>query len=251
MRTFLFLALLTTNILTVKAQNIEVGLLLGTSFYNGDIDVNAKNVFNQMRPAFGVYGKYLFNTSWAVRGQFIHGTLFGDEKSYGSSEYRQTRGFSFTSPINELSVQAEWHALNFDRGFSLDNDDPFISLYALGGLGGAFFDPTTNYNEPNPTIGDVNIDKNAVYSKSTLALLGGAGIQVKLSENWYLGSEFGVRKTFSDYLDGISQLVGPRAKDYYFFWGLTIGYRLSGDSGLVGNNSRWNRSKSRSGCPTF
>jgi OmpA-OmpF porin, OOP family len=251
MRAFLFLLLLTTNFLVVKAQNIEAGLFLGTASYNGDIDVNIKNVFQQMRPAFGVYGKYFFNTSWAVRAQFIHGTLFADEKQFPASAYRQARGFSFESPINEVSVKAEWHMLKLDKGFAIDNDDPFLSFYAFGGLGGAFFDPTTNYNEPNPVFENVRIDKDTIVAKSTLSLLAGAGVQLKLSDNWYLGAEGGVRKTFSDYIDKISRLGGPRVKDYYYFIGLTIGYRFSGDSGLVGNSGRWNRSRNKTGCPTF
>ena len=251
MRTFLFLLFLSTRIFSSKAQNIEAGLFLGTSFYNGDISITPKNAFQQMRPAFGIYGKYILNPSWAIRGQFLHGTLFGDEKRFPVSTYRQTRGFSFESPINELSVQAEWHALKLDKGFSIDNEDPFLSFYVFGGLGGAFFNPATNYNEPNPLYDNVSIDKDTIVSTSTLSLLAGGGVQMKLTDNWYLGSEFGMRKTFSDYLDKISLLGSPRVKDYYFFWGLTIGYRFGGDSGLVGNSGRWNRSKNKTGCPTF
>jgi OmpA-OmpF porin, OOP family len=251
MRTFLFLLILLTNILSSKAQNIEAGLFLGTSFYHGDIEVTPKYVFQQIRPAYGVYGKYFFNTSWAVRGQFFRGTLFADEKRFPASVYRQARGFSFESPISELSIQAEWHALKLDRGFSIDNEDPFISLYAFGGIGGAFFDPTTNYNLPNQFFDNVSIDKDTIVSKNTLSLLAGAGVQLKLTDNWYLGGEFGVRKTFSDYIDKVSRLGGPRVKDYYFFAGLTIGYRFGGDSGLVGNSGRWNRSRNKTGCPTF
>jgi opacity protein-like surface antigen len=251
MRTFLFLLLLITNITISKAQNIEAGLFLGTSLYNGDIDVNVKNAFQQMRPAVGIYGKYILSPAVAVKAQFYHGTLYGDEKKYPASDYRQTRGFSFESPINEISLQGEWHFLNLDKGFAIDNGDPFVSLYAFGGLGGAFFNPTTNYNEPNPVKEDVSLDKNAVYSKSTLALLGGVGAQFRLTDTWYLGAEMSVRKTFSDYLDGISLLGGPKVKDYYYFMGLTVGYRFGGDSGLVGNSGRWNRSRNKTGCPTF
>jgi hypothetical protein len=251
MRTFLFLLLLSTNVFVLKAQNLEVGLLLGTSFYNGDIEVAPKYIFQQIRPAYGIYGKYLFSSKVAVRAQYWRGTLFADEKQYPASVYRQTRGFSFESPISEISVQGEWHLLNLDKGFAFDNDDPFMSFYAFGGIGGAFFDPKTNYNEPNPVFDNVAIDKDTIVSTSSLALSAGAGVQIKLSDSWYLGGEMGIRKTFSDYIDKVSRLAGPRVKDYYFFAGLTIGYRFGGDSGLVGNSSRWNRSRNKTGCPTF
>jgi Domain of unknown function (DUF6089) len=251
MRTFIVLFLLSTTIFTSKAQNLEVGLLLGTSFYHGDIEVTPKYIFQQIRPAYGVYGKYLFSPKIAVRAQFWRGTLFADEKQYPASAYRQTRGFSFESPISEVSVQGEWHLLNLDKGFAFDNDDPFMSFYVFGGVGGGFFDPKTNYNEPNPIFDNVAIDRDTIVSTSSLALLAGGGVQFKLSDSWYLGAEAGIRKTFSDYIDKVSRLAGPRVKDYYFFTGITIGYRFGGDSGLVGNSGRWNRSRNKTGCPTF
>ena len=249
MKKFLIICLFLTTNLLVKAQNIEAGFFLGTAFYNGDIDVNLGNVFPQMRPAIGVFGRYHLNPTFALRAQVYVGKLFADEKNYGTSAFRSSRGFSFSSPVTEVSAVLEANLINLDRNFAFDRNDPFLSFYGFGGVGGAFFDPITNFNEPNPIIDDVSIDKFAVYPKSSVVLIGGGGAKVKLTNELTLGLEVGVRKTFTDYLDGISLLVGPKAKDYYFFSGATISWSFGGGNG--GRNGNWGNHGKNVGCPTF
>ena len=239
----------------LTAQSFEAGILLGTSFYNGDIDVNLKNVFQQLKPAGGLFGRYYLTSSFAIRGQLMIGQIYGDEKKYPASTYRQTRGFSFTSPITEIGAQVEWHAIKLDKGFQFESDDPFISAYGFGGLGLTMFKPNTDYNEPNPIIDDVSIDKFAVYKKNTTSLIGGVGVKLKLTDQLGIGGEFGFRKAFTDYLDGISKLSG-KAKDYYYIGGLTLSWTFGGGgfSGFGrggGGGGNWRKGGKRVGCPTF
>ena len=254
MKKFLFLIIILTSNVILKAQSFEAGLALGTAYYNGDLDINAGNVLKQMRPVAGVFGKYNFNSSWAVRGQVYFGQLMADEKKYSQSSFRQTRGFSFNSPLTEVSAQAEWHSIKLDRSFAIDTDDPFLSFYGFGGAGVSLFDPKTDFNEPNPIVDDVSIDKNAKFSKSVPSMMGGAGVRMRLTDQLGIGFEIGGRKIFSDYLDGISKLSGP-ATDYYFFNTLTVSYRFDG-GGLFGGGYRggnWSRGggRRRVGCPNF
>lgn len=241
-----------------KSQNFEGGIAVGTAFYNGDLDVGASNVFKQIKPAIGVFGRYYVNPSLAVRGQFYNGQLMANEKLYSSSVFRRERGFSFTSPISELSLQAEWHALKFDRSFVLEDEEPFLSLYPFAGAGMSFFNPKVDFNEPNPIVDDVSVDRDAVYSKQVLSMIGGAGIKVSVTERMSAGLEVGGRKIFTDYLDGISRLSGA-AKDYYFFATLNLSWKFGGGSGGGfslfngggGGGGNWGKGGRRSGCPTF
>ena len=107
----------------------------------------------------------------------------------------------------------------------------------------------------------------------------GAGLKYALNDAWNIGVEFGVRMTFTDYLDDISttyvgdaelleargELVAalanrsgeirnagdprgnPDNKDWYFIGGLTVSYNFL-DNGLVGLRRK---SGKNSGCPTF
>ncbi len=241
----------------ITAQSLEAGLVLGTSFYNGDIDVNPKNIFPQIRPAAGVFGRYHLTSSWALRGHVFLGQLYGNEKKYPASTYRQERGFSFSSPLSELGAQVEWHAIKLSKNFQFESDEPFISLYGFGGFGLALFNPRTDYNEPNPIYDDVSIDRDAQFKKSTASLIIGSGMKIRLTDQLGIGTEFGVRKAFSDYLDGISKLSG-KANDFYYIGGVSVywifggeGFSSGGGGGFRGGSGNWQKRGKRVGCPTF
>lgn len=237
------------------AQSFEAGLVLGTSFYNGDIDVNPKNLLPQIRPAAGFFGRYHLTSSWALRGHIFLGQIYGDEKKYPASSYRQERGFSFNSPLTELGAQVEWHSIKLDKNFQFESDDPFISLFGFGGLGMAFFNPKTDFNEPNPIYDDVSVDRDAQFKKRTASLIVGAGMKIRLTDQLGIGTEFGVRKAFSDYLDGISKLSG-KANDFYYIGGVSVywvfgGEGFGGGGGFRGGSGNWQKRGKRVGCPTF
>jgi len=75
--------------------------------------------------------------------------------------------------------------------------------------------------------------KNAEYSNIQLAIPFGGGIKYVLNPKYYVAFEFGMRKTFFDYLDNISD-GNPQYKNYqygnvfdndnYFFAGFTLTY---------------------------
>jgi hypothetical protein len=76
-----------------------------------------------------------------------------------------------------------------------------------------------------------NENKTAEYSNVQVAIPFGGGVKYVLNPKYYLALEFGVRKTFFDYLDNISdgnpafknyQYGEPNDNDTYFFLGLTL-----------------------------
>lgn len=239
----------------MQAQSsFEAGLFVGASVYNGDIDVGLHNFLPQMRPAVGVLGRYYLWPNIALRGQFNAFKLYGDEGKYPSSSYRKQRGFSFETPVREVVLQGEWHIFHLDKNLRFDKDASFISLYGFGGVAGVFFNPKTDYNEPNPLFEDVSADKNANFSKRTLALLGGGGVKMMLNDRLALGGEVSVRRSNSDYLDGISKVINSRATDYYLVTGVTLTYAFGGGEG--GKNgvqySRGSKNIRRfTNCPRF
>ena len=75
-------------------------------------------------------------------------------------------------------------------------------------------------------------DKRGDYSNVQAIIPFGAGFKYVVNPKWYLALEFGMRKTFFDYLDNIS-IADPRNKsntqygtptdnDHYYFLGLTV-----------------------------
>jgi hypothetical protein len=253
-----------TTIGAIQAQ-FEVGVFYGRTFYNGDIAIQPNNVFKQMTPAIGGFASFGINEALSIRVQAYHGTLYADEKLFPASAFRASRGFSFKTPLTEISAQAQWHFLNIDNGFTITDSDPFISVYASAGLGVAMFNPRVVYNEPNPVFDDVSIDKYAKYSKRTPVIPLGIGAKFRLTESLKLGIEAGLRQTFTDYIDGISKLSAKKSLDYYYYTGATLSWAFgngggsSGGDGFFsrmfnrggGGGGNWGKTGKKAGCPTF
>ena len=234
----------------IFAQNWEIGTTLGGSLYNGDIDITPKTSVNQVRFGGGIFVRYHVNNWFGLRLQANAGTLFADEKNFGSSAWKTHRGYSFSSPIYEIALLPQIHPFRFG------NFEPYVFL----GLAGASFEPTTNYNEPNPTADlepdiqtRIALDKTATFSRTTLAIPIGGGVQWYVNDRFAVGAEFGGRKTFSDYLDKIHASSGGNANDFYFFGGITLSYLFGGGNGFSGNwgggNGGWKGGSVS--CPKF
>jgi hypothetical protein len=245
---FFFSVLIFSNFLNLaslsnlKAQNWEAGLALGGTTYNGDIDITAQNAIYQMRAYGGVFGRYNFSDRWAVRGSLNLGSLNGDEKNHASSAYRSRRGFVFNTFITEFGADLEWAPIRLGN----------VQIYGFAGIAGTYYRPRMDYNEPNvifpPDDLALAADKALTQPATTLAIPVGMGIKMPFKETWVLGIELGARKTFSDYIDGVSQTGGPNVDDYYYLAGITVSKSFETGSGFGGGKRA---RKHRDGCPTF
>ena len=56
----------------------------------------------------------------------------------------------------------------------------------------------------------------------------GAGLKFQIAEQFAISSEWGARKTFGDYIDGISVNGNPKSGDWYTFGGITLTYLVDG-----------------------
>jgi hypothetical protein len=221
------------------AQNAEVGLMIGGTAYRGDIEVRPNTVVQQTRPFAGAFYRYHASDRFAFRGQLIFGQLFADEKRYSVpsvDNWREKRGVSFTTSVVELAILPEWRFAHIGN----------VDLYAFAGVSGFYFKPTVDYNEPNPVIGDKNLDKTADYSNFATAIPMGGGIQWLINDRNAIGLEISGRKTFTDFLDGLSLSANAQVKDYAFFLNFTF-------STFVGSPQRGGlgRNRGNTGCPTF
>ncbi len=232
------------------AQNFELGLQAGSSFYKGEIDVSLKNVHKQLGLTVGVWGRYPILDALSVRGQFYRGRLTANEKLYPTSDYRSQRGFSFDASFSEISTQLEYRFLGLDNSFQLENDDPFFSMYAFAGVGITYFNPTTDYNEASALM-DVSADKFALFTKNTVTIPVGMGTKFKLTDALSIGGEVSLRKTFTDYIDGISKITNTtKSKDFYVLSGVYLSWAF-GNNGSSGNWSGSGGKRRIKGCPTF
>jgi hypothetical protein len=177
--------------LPVFAQRSEVGFGIGTFNYTGDL-VRYYN-FKYSKPAGTVFYRANLSKVISFRAGITAGKIGAEEKPIDA--FGQQRDASFDLFLFEGSTVMEYHFLNW-----LDTKK-FVRLtpYLFAGLG--VFGISGNDN------------KTADYSNIQAAVPFGGGIKYIYNPKWYFSLEFGVRKTWFDYLDEISS-GDPQVKNY-------------------------------------
>ena len=185
------------------AQDIEFGAFGGGAYYLGDINPNKQ--FAMTKPAYGLIARYNLDTRWTVRLNVLRGTLSSDDNII---KYRKDRGAKFKADVNEISAQMEVNFLDYFTG----SNKTYVSPYLFGGMG--FF-----------------LSKYA----SSFCVPFGIGVKYSLSKKIGLGAEWGMRKTYSDNVDGMPatysntdkrQYSDSQTNDWYSFAGVTLTYKI-------------------------
>lgn len=234
--------------LKVQAQTWEVGGSVGMAGYIGDLNIN-----NPVKPSGGFAGLFVkrnFNRYLAAKLSYSFGQISGADSTSNIQQFRD-RNLSFTTPLKELSLVAEFNFMSYipDAGKNLYT--PYI--YAGGGI--TAFAPRAMLNGSPVGLRQLRTEGQASpYGKYTLVLPFGAGIKYNISGKWTLAADLGYRITRTDYLDDVSknyadksQFTSPVAKalsdrsagqinapgtqrgdyrprDFYMFAGFTISY---------------------------
>lgn len=195
---------------TVVAQRSELGFGLGTFNYTGDLVKNYN--FKYSRPAVTVLYRSNINKIVSFRATLTGGKLAATEKPIDA--FAAQRKASFDLFLMEGSMGIEYHFLNWKDGRYPMRFTPYL----FGGL--ALFGISGNDTKPTE------------YSNVQMAIPFGGGFKYIINPRWYVALEFGVRKTFFDYLDNVSdfkdqtqknyQYGNPNDNDTYYFLGLTL-----------------------------
>ena len=189
-----------------KEKSVEVGLFLGGSYYIGDL--NPTRHFSQFtKPAGAALIRYNLSHRLAARGSVFYGNLEAHDE-FSSSPAQQQRNLNFRSSILEVSAQLEFNFLNYEIG----NDKERFSPYIFGGLGGFKFNPEGEYKDEWIRLRPLSTEGQGLaggaakktYKVVQISLPFGIGVKVNLAKNLALSLEWGMRKTFTDYLDDVS-----------------------------------------------
>ena len=201
--------------------NLDYGGAAGVSNYLGEMGGTKKEGKGTPRKNF-VSDMRLDQTKFAVGGWVrykVHPLISAKANlnfvrigaSDSTSDYinRRVRNLHFRNDIYELTLQLEY---NF---YTVHNISPrgrmvidFASYAFIGG--GAFYhNPKALYDnkwvalQPLGTEGQGDGGK---YKRFQANLIGGLGFYYTFKRKWRVGWEFGVRKTFTDYLDDVSTI---------------------------------------------
>ena len=240
----LLLALLAVG--TSKAQQSwEIGPMVGVTYYNGDM-----NEYGHFHPdlthlAYGLMVRNNLSSRWSMKYSALLGNISGNDQ-YFDNFFQQQRNLSFTSRIYEASAQFEF---NFFKYVGSDKSSYFTPTVFVG-WGFFWFNPKAT----NPETGVVeelqyqrNENQARQYRRFQPALPFGIGFRAKFNHRILLSAEWGLRRTWTDYLDDVStsypiennaytingnvtnpgfQRGNSKTKDWYSFAGLVVTYRF-------------------------
>lgn len=197
---------------TSYSQFIEFGGGLGTMNYSGDV-VRGYS-FSTTSLAGTAFYRMNFSEILTVKLALTVGKVKGSETPIDA--FAAQRNHSFNSTILEVSSVFEYHFLDFKTEGSKVNYSPYI----FGGIG------FINFND---------VPENEGVGKIQPVLPMGVGFKYLIQKKYTIGFEAGARKTFFDYLDGISdgdqtikdyQYGNPKDDDWYFFTGISFSITL-------------------------
>lgn len=203
MRKLVILFVFVLVVLSGKAQ-LEIGGFIGGSYYIGDI--NPAVPFRQTGLGYGVLFRYALNARWAVRLNVYEGNLTGDDNV---SKFIEDRDLKFNSDITEIAGVGEFNFLPYFTGSKKNYFTPYI----FGGVGVVFYSPkvgdvslrdkyTEGQEDAQYLVPDNSADR--IYSTATFCIPFGVGVKYSFSKRIAATLEWGMRKTFSDYMDDVS-----------------------------------------------
>jgi len=195
---------------TVQSQRSELGFGIGTFNYTGDLVRNYNIKYS--KPAATVFFRSNLSKVVSFRAAITAGKLGATEKPIDA--FAVQRNASFDIFLFEGSLGMEYHFLNWRDDKRPMRYTPY--LFAGMGLFGI----------------SGNASKTAEYSNIQGTIPFGGGFKYILNPKWYAAFEIGIRKTFFDYLDNISDFTDQTQKNYrygnpndydnYFFIGITF-----------------------------
>lgn len=182
----------------------EIGASAGVSWYNGDMNPNVFFGRNYMSNAYGLHFRKNLNKRFALKAQFNYGTLKASDE-LSTSSFQQNRNLSFTTPIYELATTIEFNFFEFDPLINRQR----ISPYTFIGLGTFRFNPSTEVEGSVYELQPLATEGKR-YLKTGISLPFGMGAKWAITDRIIANAEWGLRRTFTDYLDDVSDEY-PRA----------------------------------------
>jgi hypothetical protein len=261
MRQFLVALIIILPFSGIAQSPLQLIIFAGVSNYQGDLQPK-RVTFQQSNLSVGAGLRYEITRDFALRGEFRYGHLEANDKLNGPRY--EHRNLNFQSKLYEASGLVEYSFNDLFEssfvpyvfaGLAIYHFNPFT--YDTSGTY-QLLRPLHTEGQGLPQYPD-----RKLYNLNQFALPFGIGVRFEANDYINIGFELGMRKLFTDYLDDVSTTYvdeqtllnarGPLAtelayrgdelkngapyplggsvrggphKDWYYFTGVTIGFRL-------------------------
>lgn len=207
-----------------KAYRYEVNFGLGFSNFLGDlggadqIGTHFAKDLNWSQTGVSVAAglRYKLSQSFAIHPQINYGTVKADDAET-QEFFRNHRNLSFKSNIWEISTNFEYFFLKEQTGHryrlrGVRGQRGFeLAGYLFAGIGLFHFNPKAEYEgewyelQPLGTEGQGLVPGRDFYKRVQVCIPMGVGFKYNFDRRWGVGFEYGVRYTFTDYIDDVSK----------------------------------------------
>jgi hypothetical protein len=242
-------------------ENTEVGFIGGASYYLGDLNTTH---FNNSLPFGGIVIRKNIDRRFSYKAELLYLNIAADDRVDATDTIAINRGLHFRSSVFELSGQIEFNFLPFEAVNALYTWTPFVYT----GLSFFHFNPQAENKDGlwvnlqelgTEGQGSTSFPERKKYPLTQLAIPLGGGLKIAVNPSFNIILEYGVRKTFTDYLDDVSktypltnggdisditnatyemsdpngthiagdQRGNPDKKDWYSFVGITLSFKLN------------------------
>jgi len=218
-------AVLLSLALTIEAQifrpNTEAGVFAGASYYQGDI--NPRKPFYRPGPAAGALMKHNFAEHHCLRFYALYGQLEGNDLDF-QNELQQLRAHSFKTSLLDLHFGYEF---NFMPQIINRRKASHASTYIFAAIGYSLIIST---DTGRASVDDRLGERAAAVGHATIPF--GVGFKYRINDRISAGCEWGMRKSFSDKIDGLLN-PGPDGSysplhnnDWYSFAGFYLTFKV-------------------------
>ncbi len=209
-----------------KKEQKEVYVGIGAAGFLGDMGGKANNgihysyhdiQFPYTKSAWAGGFRYRLSKKWASNTAFSFLQVAGND-NLSTNIYRVNRNLNFKSNIFELSTRVEF-ALSFDKHGNkykikktmFRRYHSYGSYYYLtAGIGAFYFNPMESYKGNWYNIHDYDLEGQGLpggpkqFKRVSISIPFGIGAKYIIARKFSVGIEYLFRKTFSDYIDGVS-----------------------------------------------
>ncbi|MCB9188019.1 MAG: outer membrane beta-barrel protein [Flavobacteriales bacterium] len=206
MRWSLFLIIISSWFSSFTQTVPEIGILAGGSYYLGDLNPYQHFNHTKFAGAFLYRDKISRSDRLSYRLQIGFGTVEAFD-SESTDPARLNRNLSFRSRILEIGPMLEIHFLPYEIGSDKRPFTPYMFL------GATYFkmNPMTQYNDSWIELQSLGtegqgtaLSDRKLYKLNQISIPIGLGFKFNMTERWAIGFEYGIRKTFTDFLDDVS-----------------------------------------------
>lgn len=213
MKRLFTLLLISCSVATAFGQkSVDAGIMIGASNYIGELSPTATSNYHF---AFGLVGRYNINDHFSLKGSAFYGHISGADSLQTKQDLRN-RNLSFKSFLFEFSAEVEWNLWAFDPVGR--NGKKAFTPFAFIGIGVYKYNPLAYFANPltgkkqwvelqpigTEGQGTTQFQDRKKYALTQVSFPIGGGFKVRVARGWTLAVEYGLRKTYNDYLDDVS-----------------------------------------------